>query len=143
MDAIISDNGAPHQTGPIIFCTSFRSMVCQLCFSCCFWCDFVLIRVRFPPSIFPSYQGQCPESFSMQAEQIKALIESQIPDSQVQVGVNGNHIDLVVVSPVFAGLTPVKKQQLVLGTLSQQFADGSIHAVDFIKTFTPEQWQQQ
>jgi acid stress-induced BolA-like protein IbaG/YrbA len=57
--------------------------------------------------------------------------------------VNGSHIDLVVVSPVFAGLTPVKKQQLVLGTLSQQFADGTIHAVDFVKTFTPEQWQQQ
>jgi acid stress-induced BolA-like protein IbaG/YrbA len=79
----------------------------------------------------------------MQAEQIKALIESQISESNVQVNVNGNHIDLVVVSPVFAGLTPVKKQQLVLGTLSQQFADGSIHAVDFIKTFTPQEWQQQ
>lgn len=79
----------------------------------------------------------------MQAEQIKALIESQISESNVQVNVNGNHIDLVVVSPVFAGLTPVKKQQLVLGTLSQQFADGSIHAVDFIKTYTPQEWQQQ
>lgn len=79
----------------------------------------------------------------MQAEQIKALIESQISESQVQVGMNGSHIDLVVVSPVFAGLSPVKKQQLVLGTLAQQFADGSIHAVDFIKTFTPQEWQQQ
>lgn len=80
----------------------------------------------------------------MQAEDIKALIESQIPDSQVMnVGVNGNHIDLVVVSPAFAGLMPVKKQQLVLGTLAKQFADGSIHAVDFIKTFTPDEWQKQ
>jgi len=79
----------------------------------------------------------------MQAEQIKAHIERQIPESQVQVGVNGSHIDLVVVSPAFAGLSPVKKQQLVLGTLSEQFADGSIHAVDFIKTFTPQEWQQQ
>lgn len=77
----------------------------------------------------------------MQAEQIKALIESQIPESQVQVGMNGSHIDLVVVSSAFAGLTPVKKQQLVLGTLAAQFADGSIHAVDFIKTFTPQEWQ--
>jgi acid stress-induced BolA-like protein IbaG/YrbA len=79
----------------------------------------------------------------MQAEDIKTLIEAQIPSSQVQVGVNGNHIDLVVVSPAFAGLSPVKKQQLVLGTLAAQFADGSIHAVDFIKTFTPQEWQQQ
>ena len=79
----------------------------------------------------------------MQAEEIKSLIESQIPESEAQVNVNGSHIDLVVISPVFAGLTPVKKQQLVLGTLAAQFADGSIHAVDFIKAFTPEQWAQQ
>ncbi len=79
----------------------------------------------------------------MNAEQIKAHIEGQIPESQVTVGMNGNHIDLVVVSPIFAGLTPVKKQQLVLSTLAAQFADGSIHAVDFIKTFTPQEWQSQ
>jgi acid stress-induced BolA-like protein IbaG/YrbA len=79
----------------------------------------------------------------MQAEQIKSLIEAQIPESQVQVGVNGNHIDLVVISNAFAGLSPVKKQQLVLGTLAAQFADGSIHAVDFIKTFTQQEWLSQ
>lgn len=79
----------------------------------------------------------------MQAEQIKAHIERQILESQVHVGMNGSHIDLVVISPVFAGLSPVKKQQLVLATLAEQFADGSIHAVDFIKTFTPQEWQQQ
>lgn len=80
----------------------------------------------------------------MQAEQIKALIESQLPGADVKsVEVQGDHIGLVIVSPDFAGLTPVKKQQLVLGTLSQQFADRSIHAVDYIRAFTPEQWQQQ
>ena len=86
--------------------------------------------------------GFLPSEFFMQAEQIKVLIENQIPESQVQVGMNGSHIDLVVVSPVFAGLSPVKKQQLVLATLAPQFADGSIHAVDFIKTYTPQEWQQ-
>lgn len=80
----------------------------------------------------------------MQPEQIKALIESQIPDCDVKsVEVQRDHIGLVIVSPAFAGLSPVKKQQLVLGTLSQQFADRSIHAVDYIKSFTPEQWEQQ
>ncbi len=80
----------------------------------------------------------------MQAEQIKALIESQIPECDVKsVEVQGDHIGLVLVSPAFAGLMPVKKQQLVLATLSAQFADRSIHAVDYIKAFTPEQWQQQ
>lgn len=79
----------------------------------------------------------------MQPEDIQALIQRAIPDSQVQAGVQGNHITLVVVSPAFAGLSTVKRQQLVYATLAEQFADGSIHAVDFMKTFTLEEWQQQ
>lgn len=79
----------------------------------------------------------------MQSEQVKALIETSIPDSQAQVGVQGDHITLVVISPAFAGLSIVKKQQLVYATLSSLFADGSLHAVDYMKTFTPEEWQQQ
>lgn len=79
----------------------------------------------------------------MQSEQIKALIEASIPESQAEVGVQGSHINLVVVSPAFAGLSIVKKQQLVYAALASLFADGSLHAVDFMKTFTPEEWQQQ
>jgi acid stress-induced BolA-like protein IbaG/YrbA len=77
----------------------------------------------------------------MLSEDIQARIESAIPDSQVQVGVQGNHITLLVISPAFAGLSVVKKQQLVYAALASQFADGSIHAVDYMKTFTPEEWQ--
>jgi acid stress-induced BolA-like protein IbaG/YrbA len=36
----------------------------------------------------------------------------------------------------------VAKQQLVYGALSEQIADGSIHAVN-IKTFTTDQWRVQ
>lgn len=79
----------------------------------------------------------------MQSEQIKALIESSIPDSQAQVGVQGDHINLIVISPAFAGLSIVKKQQLVYAALSGLFADRSLHAVDYMKTFTPEEWLQQ
>lgn len=79
----------------------------------------------------------------MQSEDIKSLIESAIPASEVQVGVQGNHITLVVISQAFAGLSTVKKQQLVYAALASQFADGTIHAVDYMKTFTPEEWQQQ
>ena len=39
-------------------------------------------------------------------------------------------------------LRPVKKQQLVYGALSDQIADGSIHAVN-IRTLTPAEWQAQ
>ena len=80
----------------------------------------------------------------MQAEDIKALIENHIPECDVKnIEIMGDHIGLVLVSPAFAGLLPVKKQQLVLSALAAQFADRSIHAVDYIKAFTPEQWQQQ
>lgn len=80
----------------------------------------------------------------MKSEDIKKIIESKIQDCHVKsVEIMGDHIGLVVVSPVFSGLMPVKKQQLVLGALSEQFADRSIHAVDYIKAFTPEQWENQ
>jgi len=75
----------------------------------------------------------------MQPDQIKALLESQIPDSEVQVNVEGSHVNLIVVSPAFEGLNPVKKQQLVYGALSDEISSGVIHAVN-MKTYTPAQW---
>ena len=78
----------------------------------------------------------------MQSEQIKELIQKHIPGSQAEVQVDGNNISLVVISDVFSGLTPVKKQQLVYAALSDPISQGSIHAVQ-MKTLTPEQWQQQ
>ena len=54
----------------------------------------------------------------------------------------GNHYDITVIGSVFEGLRPVKKQQLVYAALSENIADGSIHAVN-IRTFTPEEWQAQ
>lgn len=78
----------------------------------------------------------------MQPEEIKALLEQQIANSQVEVSVDGSHVNLIVVSPAFEGLNPVKKQQLVYGALSDSIASGLIHAVN-MKTYTPEQWAAQ
>lgn len=78
----------------------------------------------------------------MQVEDIKALIESSIPDTQAQVQLEGNHAHLIVVSPAFEGLNPVKKQQLVYGCLQETIASGAIHAVH-MKTYTPSQWEAQ
>lgn len=75
----------------------------------------------------------------MQSEQIQALLQDSIEGSQVEVSVDGSHVNVVVVSPVFEGLSPVKKQQLVYKVLSEQIASGVIHAVN-MKTYTPEQW---
>ncbi|BFM17415.1 BolA family iron metabolism protein IbaG [Maricurvus nonylphenolicus] len=72
----------------------------------------------------------------MQAEEIKALLEAQIADSEVEVSIDGSHVNLVVVSPAFEGLNAVKKQQLVYAVLNEQIASGAIHAVN-MKTLTP------
>lgn len=72
---------------------------------------------------------------------VKSLLEAAIAESDVQVEIDGSHCNLIVVSPAFEGLSPVKKQQLVYGALNEHIASGAIHAVN-MKTFTPEQWQQ-
>ncbi len=74
----------------------------------------------------------------MQAEHIQALIESAVPDSQAQVQIEGNHVHVRVVSPAFAGISPVKKQQMVYAVLNDKIASGEIHAVH-MQTLTPEQ----
>ncbi|WNO09594.1 BolA family protein [Teredinibacter sp. KSP-S5-2] len=76
----------------------------------------------------------------MQSEQIKAAIEAGIAESTAEVGLEGDHAHISVVSPAFAGLMPVKRQQLVYGILNEAIASGAIHAVH-LKTYTPEEWQ--
>jgi len=78
----------------------------------------------------------------MQADDIKAVVEAAVENSQVEVAIDGNHINLIVVSPVFEGLSPVKKQQLVYASLQDAIASGAIHAVH-MKTYTPAQWAAQ
>lgn len=78
----------------------------------------------------------------MQPVEIKALLQQSIAGSEVDVRVEGSHVHLVVVSPVFDGLSPVKRQQLVYAALAEQISSGVIHAVH-MKTFTPEQWAAQ
>lgn len=75
----------------------------------------------------------------MQAEDVKQVIESQLENSQVMTAGEGCNFEITVISNQFAGLSPVKKQQLVYACLNKQIASGDIHAVT-IKTYTPEQW---
>ncbi|MBN7795350.1 BolA family protein [Parahaliea mediterranea] len=76
----------------------------------------------------------------MDAATVTALLEAHLEGCQVHVEGEGNRYDITVVGEVFEGMRPVKKQQLVYAALSDQIADGSIHAVN-IRTFTPEQWR--
>lgn len=78
----------------------------------------------------------------METSAVEQLIRAGLPDAQVQVTGDGSHFDAVVVSEVFAGLTPIKKQRLVMETVKAQIASGELHALS-IRTFTPEQWAAQ
>ncbi len=72
----------------------------------------------------------------MQAEQVKRLLEQDIPRSQAEVQRNGNRFAVTVISESFAGLSPVAAHQRVYTTLATPLASGEIHALE-IHTFTP------
>lgn len=78
----------------------------------------------------------------MQVEQVKEILQSQLPDCEMTVSGDGRHFEITVIGDVFEGLNAVKRQQLVYAALNPQIADGTIHAVN-MKTFTKAESQQQ
>ena len=76
----------------------------------------------------------------MQADEIKRLLAECFTDAHVEVTLDGSHINVIVVSSAFIGLSPVKKQQSVYAVLAESIASGAIHAVN-MKTYTPDEWQ--
>ena len=74
--------------------------------------------------------------------EVEALIIKEYPDAQIAIEGEGCDLSIRVVSERFAGLTMVKQHQGVMATLSEPLASGRLHAVT-LKTFTPEQWQEQ
>ncbi|WP_192036582.1 BolA family protein [Halomonas sp. YLGW01] len=76
----------------------------------------------------------------MQPQDVKALLETRIADCDFHIQGEGCNFQVIAVGEVFNGLTPVKRQQLIYGALSEEIASGALHAVS-IKTYTPAQWQ--
>lgn len=74
----------------------------------------------------------------MENEAVAQLIRNGLPGAEVEVVGDGSHFEALVVSDAFAGLTPIKKQRLVMDTVRDQIASGELHALS-IKTLTPEQ----
>ena len=74
----------------------------------------------------------------MEVEEVKRLIQAGLPDCEVMVSGDGSHFEATVVGEVFAGKTPVQKQQLVYATVSDRIASGELHALS-IRTYTPEE----
>ncbi|TVP57374.1 MAG: BolA family transcriptional regulator [Halomonadaceae bacterium] len=76
----------------------------------------------------------------MDAEMVRERLASALTDCDIQVENDGNHFLVVAIGERFAGMSRVKKQQLIYGYLEDALADGSIHALT-IKAFTPAEWQ--
>lgn len=70
---------------------------------------------------------------------IKALLDARIEGCEFHIQGEGCNFQVIAVGEVFDGLSPVKRQQLIYGALSEEIASGAVHAVS-IKTYTPAQW---
>ena len=71
------------------------------------------------------------------AEELKARIEAEIPDSQASVQDltgGGDHFRAEIVSPAFAGLSRIEQHQLVYAVFGADIG-GAIHALS-LKTST-------
>lgn len=77
----------------------------------------------------------------MQAEELKTIIESGLPDAQVAVAGDGDHFEATVVSAAFEGKSMVQQHQMVYQSLGD-LMQGAVHALA-LKTYTPQQWEQQ
>lgn len=81
-----------------------------------------------------------PEKPSISISEIEKLILQAIPDANVRVEGEGCDLLITVVSKQFLDLSLVKKQQMVLASLTAPLASGALHAVS-VKAYTPEEWQ--
>jgi len=69
---------------------------------------------------------------------IEDSIRAGLDCTHVQVAGDGAHFEAIIVSPAFAGLTRVRRHQLVYGALGDRMRE-EIHALS-MKTLSPEEW---
>jgi acid stress-induced BolA-like protein IbaG/YrbA len=75
-------------------------------------------------------------------DQVKAMIQTSLPDAQVQIQDltgGGDHYQVVVISPAFDGKSLVQQHQMVYGAVRQAMSTEEIHALS-MKTYTPATW---
>ena len=71
---------------------------------------------------------------------LREAIEQQILNSRAEVNGGGGHFNIKVTSPAFAGKGMLESQRLVYGAIAHLMKGdrASVHAVDSLKTRTPE-----
>lgn len=75
----------------------------------------------------------------MEPDEIKAIIETGMPEASVEVDGDGTHFEALIVSDTFNGKTLLERHKLVYGVLGEAMKE-RIHALS-LKTYTPEQWE--
>ena len=80
------------------------------------------------------------KSDSLTDSDIELLVKTGIADSQVFIEGTGCDFTVTVISAQFSDLTIVKKQQLVMATLTEALGSGKLHAVS-VQAYTPDEWQ--
>ncbi len=76
----------------------------------------------------------------MDASEVSGRIERALPGAAVDVDGADCNFTVSVISAAFAGLQPVKRQQLVLDAFSDVLKTGELHALT-VKTLTPQEWE--
>ncbi|MFM8331245.1 MAG: BolA family protein [Candidatus Methylumidiphilus sp.] len=76
----------------------------------------------------------------MDSADIQSAIEQAIPSAQVFLEGEGCEFTAIVISESFAGLSLVKRQQMVLATVSDWLASGALHAFS-VKAYTKTEWE--
>lgn len=78
----------------------------------------------------------------MQPEEIKKVIEQNLPGAQVSVrDLTGtaDHWEVWVISDAFQGKSMLEQHRMVKGFFERDIASGVLHAFS-LKTYTPEEW---
>ena len=74
----------------------------------------------------------------VEPQSIEESIRSGLDVVHLEVRGDGAHFEAIVVSPRFAGLSRVRRHQLVYAALGERMRE-EIHALS-MKTFSPEEW---
>ena len=77
----------------------------------------------------------------MTLEEIKNIINRAVPQATVHIMDpmnDGQHLQAIVISPVFEDMPLIKQHQMIMKPLKDAMAT-SVHAMA-LKTFTPQKW---
>ena len=75
----------------------------------------------------------------MDSSEIESKILEIVPEAEIEVAGADCDFSVTIVSEAFAGLSIMKRQQLILGGFSELLTSGVLHALS-IKAYTLEEW---